>query len=250
MVRRQVSQFGQSSRIKCPMPLYRMMSSLQDTDNLSEDRFVNTIYVHSAVVADTAAFTALTTAYRNFWQAAHAPSVIPLSDFMSSTAHGAGSVVKIYDMADPTPRPVKHDQVFTLAGSALGTWQLPAEVAVCLSFKAAPVAGVNPQSLRGRIYLGPLADYALNQAGDDAHSRPRPSLITAMLDAAVALKTQLADAGGQWVIASRKRQEYHEVVEVSVDNAWDTQRRRGHAPTVRTVRGVAVAGGGGSSGSF
>jgi len=233
------------------MPLYRIMHTLQDVDELSADRYVNTYFVHAPATLDDTALTTVTTALRDFYQQAHTPSTIPIVNYLGKNVHGAGSKVKIYDMADPKPRPVRHEQVFTLAGTPASGQLIPNEVACCLTFKATPAPGVKPQSTRGRVYLGPFNVTALSSEGDNVDSRPKDTLRNSILDSAVALKAAWTAAGVTWCIASRVQQQYYEVVNVSVDDAFDTQRRRGVKPTVRTVRPVAVAGGGGgTSGSW
>ena len=212
---------------------------------------MNTIYFSTPAPVDQAVLTQCTTAFRNFWEAAHAPALLTVGEFISSTARGTGSSVKIYNMGDLIPRPVIHEQPFVLSGTPIGTKQLPNEVAVCLTFKAAQLPGVRAQSTRGRIYVGPLMEGALSAPVEDAHSRPTGALVDAMLQGGIALKAGLASAGATWVIASRTLGRYFEVANVSVDNAWDTQRRRGIAPSLRLAAPVTVVGGGGgSSGSF
>lgn len=148
---------------------------------------------------------------------------------------------------------------------------LPSEVSICVSFKslsgavpgggdfAAPVA-----RRRGRIYFGPLNN-ASDGAGGFSHAIPAAALITEMLDyfsnlverARDVLATPMvvysrpfagrvaisaedrANAGGPFrplpAIPARDGQAFL-IDQVSCDNAWDTQRRRGEAASARTIR--------------
>jgi hypothetical protein len=45
----------------------------------------------------------------------------------------------------------------------------------------------------------------------------------------------IASASWDWVVYSPTDDAYHEVANGWVDNAWDTQRRRGYKPTSRTT---------------
>jgi hypothetical protein len=114
--------------------------------------------------------------------------------------------------------------------------QTPAEVALCLSFKAAPGSTSSPRTSRGRVYLGPFTTEAL---GSTLNSEVRPS---------VALQNAIADAGlrlasssaHKWAVRSRVAGVLSEITEMWVDNAFDTQRRRGGKPQTRVSRSLNV----------
>ncbi len=78
------------------------------------------------------------------------------------------------------------------------------------------------------MYMGPF--FAGGMLG-----RPSATQQTALLD----LASDLAALGGAdvaWVIYSPTDNQYRGVTNAWVDNAWDTQRSRGLAPTSRQVR--------------
>jgi hypothetical protein len=133
--------------------------------------------------------------------------------------------VKTYNLADEMPRvPL----VFpgTLPANGL-TDVLPSEVAVCLSYTAGPPVTKNR---RGRIFIGPLgANASVATAGQ--FPIVAPTLITKLKSAATTLA---ADNAASWAIMSRvlnkvPRDEpvFYDIGGGWVDDAFDTQRRRG-----------------------
>jgi hypothetical protein len=135
---------------------------------------------------------------------------------------------RIYDLGQAPPReratlPAAWPGRVNVAG-------LPTEVAVCLSF----YAGRNLPRSRGRIYIGPL-NVASSTSGE---GRPTPQLIDSIADRAsnVARTTENVT----WVMVTKggfpiqKEPAGAKVITAGwVDDAYDTQRRRGLAPLVR-----------------
>lgn len=137
---------------------------------------------------------------------------------------------KVYNAADPQPRtPVILDSLPITPGSFPS---LPEEVALCLSYHGEYVSGEPPSRYRGRIYTGPFAAGALDTS--DNVSRPAGALVTALAGAGQTLM-EASDADCTWAMYSETRGAFSTIVGGWVDNAWDTQRRRGHAPSARTV---------------
>lgn len=134
--------------------------------------------------------------------------------------------------------------------------ELPAEVAIVLSFRAAYASGVNSQRRRGRLYLGPLSYFP--SANVDL-ARPPAGQLGALQDAANDLLAASQDAAGDWTWCILSRSDFgglaigeqppsgepfpenpallagamHEVVAGWIDDAWDIQRRRGIEPSDR-----------------
>jgi hypothetical protein len=151
--------------------------------------------------------------------------------FSSMLASGAVHTIKIYDVAGPPP----HEPIRTAALNLnmSPTFQpLPSEVAVCLSYRANLVSGQNPRRSRGRVYLGPLGQNAVGTTPSASDVRPVQGLMDTWLQAGTALRD---DAGTTWVIYSRIGLTSLPIAQVSVDDAFDTQRRRGGRPTVKQV---------------
>lgn len=140
-------------------------------------------------------------------------------------------VLTSYTLADPIPRTPLGTLNVVMAGTA--TAPLPAEVAVCLSYRGVSIPGVPPARTRGRIYLGPFSTGILSTTVA-AEVRPSSANLATIRAAALNLRdTSIANAT-KWVVFSPTNLSTVDVAEVSTDDAFDTQRRRGADPTVRT----------------
>lgn len=93
----------------------------------------------------------------------------------------------------------------------------------------------------GRISLGPLTLAALATEGTDNQVRPATAFIDCALAAAEGLSDDLAGLPEPtaWCVWSRKDGVLREVVQAEMDNAFDTQRRRGAQATARSTRAFA-----------
>lgn len=152
----------------------------------------------------------------------------------------------VLDGSQPLGSPVG-SRNFTLP-NPLSASMLPEEVAAVMSFNGdltdVPVSETNPspppatirpaQRRRGRIFLGPLNASAGGVQG--SFLRPAGVLRTDLGKAAIDLAGTVAGGGTfVWGVWSKADAEVWEVIGGYVDDAWDTQRRRGLAPTVRTA---------------
>jgi hypothetical protein len=136
------------------------------------------------------------------------------------------STVKVYRMSDAMPRAPIYSGLLGISNDAAGT-SAPSELALCLSYAAAPVSGELARRKRGRIYLGPFGVNAINA---DATGNPAGALLGAIKTGAQALlDTSLSDATWTWVQVSNATGSpvVNTVVSGWIDNAWDIQRRRG-----------------------
>ena len=143
--------------------------------------------------------------------------------------------------------------------AAASTSNLPEEVAIVATFHAAygsspervpgglpgPEGDTRPRArLRGRIYLGPLSSAASNQPANEP-ARPHINLQNSLVGSMDRLATQLGTDGLRWsVFSPTKALEAADinaggadVVAGWVDNAFDTQRRRGRRATTRVTFG-------------
>jgi hypothetical protein len=137
----------------------------------------------------------------------------------SATEEGAPIATYFHDIGDPS------------ASSAY-----PNEVAVCLSYYAEPLPGVNPQRLRGRVFVGPLNTDAGTPTGPSG-ATPSEDFIGALAAAGANLagNDALNTAGVWWVVHSRAGDMFNIVYGGWVDNEFDTQRRRQVDATARIV---------------
>jgi hypothetical protein len=106
---------------------------------------------------------------------------------------------------------------------------MPAEVAIVVSFEALPVSGEPQARRRGRVYIPWLPDTA------NTEGRPTQTFIDDLGAAFVAFGAAAdASISVDWVIWSPTDNAAVGTARGWIDNAWDTQRRRGFAATSRT----------------
>lgn len=206
------------------MPTVRALVEIPNISALPEDVSTNTLHFLTDNLLQAtldAIHAALTAFYQEF-------------DTYLSTRCGPTATVTYYDLGDPTPRvPIFTDTIALAINGAQDA--LPDEVALCLSFQAAPASGVNQARVRGRLFLGPLGDSSAGATSTTAN-RPTNNALVAIAAAADGLMI----AGGpaedwQWVVYSPTNDDVAVIEEGWVDNAYDTQRRRGVAPTSRVT---------------
>lgn len=190
--------------------------------NLPEDRVVNVFHFDNAAIFSTHA-AAVSNAVQNFYTTPYGGD--PVSAYISPWVQRAAEL-RIYDMSTAKPR-VPTIIPFNL-GTVLANAGLPEEVALCLSFHGATPPAVTARR-RGRVYIGPLVTSAYSSATNTTPSRPSTNFLTTLTGAATAL---LDSAGVDWAILGKDG--YVQVSGGYVDNAFDTQRRRGPATTART----------------
>jgi len=166
-----------------------------------------------------------------FMSAMYTPLVTWAHPLLNFTAASG----KFYDRADPLPRTPFFEATFDLGEDNLPNEGLPTEVAVCLSVHGVFESGQPKARRRGRVYLGPLGVGTLNDAGG-GKTAVEPTFLTDMLDAYEAAWAGLTTAGLSHAVWSSADNEAYPVVEAWMDNAFDTQRRRGIIATSRETR--------------
>lgn len=134
--------------------------------------------------------------------------------------------LKLVSIADPAPRLPWYDSPDSIEW-AVGE-ALPAENALVLSFQQELVSGVPIARQRGRIFIGGLKT-TVNSAGRVHHDR--------VVEVAQAASGLLAASDGsslwKWHQHSATTGQHGPVTQGWVDNAFDTQRRRGVSATER-----------------
>lgn len=222
---------------------------------LSEDAVVNQ-FVFNCDGSVAGAHPDIDAVLNDFYNAVQA-SGAKIAQYLSNSLGGtspAACTVRTYDITDhldgsPHGSPVA-ETTFGLAARTASTVSLPDEVALVLTLRGTNWAsqpieradGADPgsaidrprQRYSGRIFLGPFNSSANVEV--DGHGRPSATLRTTILDAAEALSNGIQVGGHDWAVWSRVDATYHEMNSVQIDDAWDTQRRRGVAPTARTTR--------------
>ena len=207
-----------------------------DMDNaLVRDASVNVWHTICPDATDpTVSATAVQTAIIDFYTGVHAGSTARVSDMFSSLMSGSWNI-RSYNLGEAEPRvPLLNvnPTAFTPSSFTQAT-----EVALCLSFRQNPASGVNPRRTRGRIYIGPLGSAAA--VIETSTGRPTVSAngIVPTLDAAATdlLADSVASSTWDWAVYSPTNGTAVAVQSGWIDNAFDTQRRRGIAATTRTT---------------
>lgn len=213
------------------MPVIRALVTLNPAAE-PEDRYVNTWHFINADLGVTVADAAIAagTALNTFYQSIDA--------HMTTALSGSVPEVRWYDISEPKIR-VPFSTV-NLTALATGTSRAVTELAICLSYNAQYESGQEPRRRRGRIYLGPWH----NTAVDTGTGRVSGTVVTAIANAAqVFLDASQASTAYKWVVYSRADDPTEsgnvaagrEVIRAFVDNEFDIQRRRGQSSGVRTV---------------
>lgn len=217
----------------------RCIATFPHANGLPRDSVVNTwAFTAEDVVTREGAATDWTTAMNAFYGA--------VKTWLSSQYAWNSGTFEYLDLADDRPRvPFKTDSA-ALGSLSTANSDVSPELAVCLSFKGAPLSGANARRRRGRVYVGPL-----QLSGTDTWS-PQNSMVDSIATAGAGLITPTSHT---WCVYSRSTHygkpvgepinegdaevpdalpaSFTPVTTVWVDNAFDTQRRRGVGATYR-----------------
>jgi len=193
---------------------------------LPEDRFVTTYVFGSqdgGVPTDTD-LDGIAARLQSFWTDDVVGGSGTLSALLGGQVNNA-SQIRLYRLNDDPPRePTVYD--FTLTGTA--ATGMPAEVALCISYFATR----NIAGRRGRIYIGPLSSSVGSFIGADW--RPTTATRDTLAGKATDLLAAADLAGWPWALLSSDGVA-RPITDGWVDDAFDTQRRRGLDPTDRTL---------------
>lgn len=180
------------------------------------------------------------TIVQSFWNDIPTDGTQRVGAFLSSAISRDSNATKVnvYDGSIPAGSRVPTTHAFTLVGFANGQ-PLPSEVALCLSQRSF-FAEFPFKNQRGRQYIGPLNLEAVQSSQIDGDCRPTALIIAEFGRAAVTLAQDVADSTHieSWCIYSPTLNVLFPAQESFVDNAFDTQRRRGAAATTRAVRSL------------
>jgi hypothetical protein len=161
----------------------------------------------------------------------------------SSTLAGTGKV-ELYEFDDPKPRVPVITQIFNHGKRSSG---LPAEVALCLSFRGSLTSGGTPSRRRGRIFLGPLSSEISTAIQPNVDYRPSETFLTATINAA---NTMARGASGTYRLAiysptttaqgGSMDTAWTDADFFWMDDAFDTIRSRGSKATRRWTRTIGA----------
>ena len=228
---------------------------LARTSGISGDTVDNDFYFASgdASVTPTVADN-LKTSLANFYNVTAAGASNHIAEFIGTQISRAANAaqIKFYASDQPIVAPIvwgspQQVRSFTLAAAAAGN-NLPGEVAYVNTVHAdltdipetAPNPGPGPATIRpaarrrGRIFIGPLTVTAMTQGSPNFEPTPTTAFQNAIGAASVALLAN-PSPGVDWVVCSQADQELYSIVGGWVDNAFDSQRRRGNESTSRAT---------------
>lgn len=223
----------------------RVQLVLQAVTDLPEDRFVMNhawIINPTATAPVTTLADGLQTVYEDFFNDIHPPGIGSLNVLVAGWV--ASAEIRVYDLSQAPPR-VPEIRPLTVAFTA--TSGLPGEVAMVSSI----VAQRNQPRSRGRFYFGPLAGSVTSGGTALTDSRPNANAMNALVGATNFLAPQDPITGfpqGHVVgpspddivilaVISQMNGTASSITGGWVDDAFDTQRRRGQAPSSRTTWG-------------
>ena len=213
------------------------MAVFQGGSLLPEDRFINTFHFNDIGAAVYEDFKVeACTRVRAFYQGAGTEGA--LGPYLSQYIQRIWNI-QAYDMTLPPGEREPYIETGNL--TTVSTGGLPEEVAICLTLHGE--SPITPRR-RGRLYIGPLANQSnvLQQATSSLPARPEDSTASNIVDVLLEKATVLADVVSplKWCIRSVTPSEnYVAVTGGWVDNAFDTQRRRGPDPTARRAWGFS-----------
>lgn len=199
------------------MAIFRALSTKVMQSGIAEDASVNTWHFQGTFDATVGA--AVTAAWQQFMRDVHGG--VPPNP-VAQTGH----TLRIYNIADPEPRAPIWDVGWSFSAAPSGT-PLPAETCITISYQGARVSGEDQARRRGRMYIGPLSTGAMTDG------RPGSATIAGMVTAFQTFHAALTTAGVTFGVYSRTNSALVPVTDGWIDNAFDTQRRRGVSPTSR-----------------
>lgn len=217
------------------MPIYRAQVILPMFTGKARDVVTNTFHFTEDVLVDSDPFIteAISTLLIGFYEDVY-PSSASLRcnyiDWLSAT-------VKVANLSDPIPRPIyEYGMAYGSAGTLVS--DIPTEVAICASFRAAAVPGIRYQSLYNRVYLGALGGNVIAPSTASSFPVVNPDFVTtvnsAMEDLLTASNTaiipwrQVGANGFGGSLVPR------DIIGGFVDNSPDTQRRRSVDASIKT----------------
>ena len=201
------------------MPFYRTQMTLKMVSNVSADFCVNTMHFLGNSLLDD--ITNIKAGVFSFYDDVR-------TIFPANVAQN-GHDLKIYNLADPQPRYPIDESVYNFTAAPTGD-ALPHECAVVLSFQAERSSGIPQARRRNRIFLGPIREPVVTSDG-----RLDTAVATTIANAGDSLNVFMAATTPRtdWVVYSPTDITGDLVDNGWVDNAFDTQRRRGRKPTQR-----------------
>jgi hypothetical protein len=189
-------------------------------DDVPADYTSNTVYFVTAGTPVTADFQNLADAVSTMWK----------RDGQLDSTWGPfpqrSHEVRVYSMADPSPRPIRGHKTYTAQFPEVGDLAAR-QLAIVLSY----YSDRNLPRQRGRIYIGPMSFGNFNPK-----ERLSPNTMAIILDLGRKLQAVGVGLTPSWahaVHSSREPTVERAVNHYWVDDVWDSQRRRDPKPSTR-----------------
>lgn len=206
------------------MSVHLFTVAFENDTELPKDNMVNTWYFEGSGSDPENVADMLT----DFYTVVPTGGGFGISGYMSEQVLTGEYTIKAYDLADPKPRAPIYTVTRNMPGMSAAA-ALPSEVALCMSYAAAATSGVPAARRRGRIYLGGFIASA-NGSDGRPNSALRGDIARAGRDL---IQASNASVSWEWQQYSQTNALGNIVASGWVDDAWDTQRRRGEAASSR-----------------
>jgi hypothetical protein len=230
-----------------PSHLYKFQVKMGVKSGIPADAIVNDFHIAFGTSPSGGDITAIQTALEAFYNTTASGASGTLCSRLGDVFDIGSNKMTINTYAIPPSRGISGAPVATTSWTltSVGGTTLPEEVACVLSLRAnvtgvpefGPGRTTRPAARRrNRIYLGPLSVAVITE--DSTTHRPSPSsgFRTDVTKAAAALHAAIiAVSGATWQCFSPTDWEMYECITCWVDDAFDTQRRRGPKAVARTL---------------
>lgn len=246
--------------------LYRATVVLKHKSGQAKDNVTNTFHVDALGGGPQDAEDIAEQIRDKFFLAIPPNSEFGLSTYLGGQIADAGHEIRMYPLVTATGEstsyqgaPPEHVELFDFIGRNDEGTGLPSEVALCCSFRRLQSGNVPLAQRTGRVYFGPIEASHIAVGAEGSRPKPTDALRGTLAEAGNALIDGLAAAGNALVVYSRpfagrvgavkdngdpkpdlpaRAGSIHVVNQVFVDDAFDTQRRRGEKSTLRSIINV------------
>jgi hypothetical protein len=205
--------------------------------NLPEDRFVTTwaFRTEDNLPPSIAQLQQASNLVAEFFSTVNAPGVASILSYMAAAVDRTKAEARAYKLGDTVPREPT-TTIYNL-GANNSSQSLPSEVALVASFYSTR----NLPRRRGRVYIGPFGTSVLaTPASGTGIVRPDLPIRNALLGAMSGLRADATAAGLRWCVLSQADAALYDITDGWVDDAFDTQRRRGEDALSRLVWSSSV----------
>lgn len=223
------------------MPIYKAAVHIPARTGLPRDEAVNTLYFQSPASLTSGDMNALLGIVSTFYTHRPVGSGTSISDYISQdrdpTLNAARIDLYLAPATKLTPEgkqspwgSPQHTLRFTWTAPTNAYQPLPDQVACVMSYRADLTGVINARKYRGRIFLGPLNALSMMEAASaNGAQTVNQIMLNAIGGAAKEIlhtAVESLSSGVKWVMFSQTDWAARTIVEVSIDDRFDTQRGR------------------------